>query len=60
MGFELPVVPLPALESEDRPDSAAEFHVHAIKKKKMRHAKHYDGERAQALFEDSSARAQPE
>ena len=60
MGFQLPVVPLPALEGKDRPDFAAEFHVQAVKKEEMRHTHHDDGQRAQALAEDRGVPAQPE
>ena len=60
MGFELPVVPLPALEREDRPDSAGEFHVHAVKQEELCEAHYNDGERAEALAQDRGALAQPE
>ena len=60
MGFELPVVPLVTLEGEHRPDSAAEFHVQAVKKEEMRHAHDDDGQRGQTLAEDRGALPQPE
>ena len=42
-------MPLAALEGEVRPESAGEFHVHAVKEEEMRHANRYNGERAEAL-----------
>lgn len=46
--------------SEDWPDSAGKFHVHAVKQKELRDANRNDGERAEALTQDRGALAKPE